>query len=748
LKKFDVLEIPNETKLSYFFKPKFLNSILEYLLDVSERISKDKPVRTINEEIKILKTSPIEFFLDIVSIEFNKHDVSELRYDDDPEKDNINEDLENNNTIVNESLFQVNILNKFLTQIDVEIICSWANGIIGIEDNENYDIHNISKHLFKNAKTFISNIHNSDNLNNSENSDKHNERSINNFRSKEIMKYEKKMIKDEFNIEKKIPSEIYNLELVDLLDLIDQLYLFLSIIFCIGILGKREAWGKTQISFLEEPHKSILNKWCNLEIQDNYLECETNEVNINRNINKLEDIKSPISFNLRSTSLSNLGWMNISGNTNNTTDNKFYKEFEILKIENKELLGMNKELSNYKELNEINNTSLLRILSNLDKEIETNNFKKNNEIDNLKKDHQNVVNKFENEIKNLNDTIKQLKQEIIFNNNKSKEENKIEFNHKNQIREQEINNNELKNFEINEYDRIISELNIKIDIKDLEINDLKNNLNNYGKTFDEFIEKFNEFKGKFRINSLIRANELENILIQVENLEQNMKYNQCKEIINENNHEITYVNNFQELMNEINLNKNESKLIEFKIRIGPNNKIEFINNNGKIIKVDENSLLNGKQILIKFNLEFLFNLLLEKENIGEIREVYKTVLIEQLNKYILLKRCCKILRERNLEFINKFDILIKKDEEVWKWFEIMKKRVKKIEERIEEILFSIIENRCQDKNEIIVELYEIRRNILSCLNQEMIPREEVLINSNKNNGTNSRIVSEETRLEV
>lgn len=827
-----MLNIPKETKLSYFLKPAFLNSILEYLLDVNERVSKTghQPL-TINEEINTLKKSSLESFLDIVSIEFNKHDRWKLFYNDDPDQeiDNEKEKKEIDNTM----LFQVEILNKFLTQIDVEILLSWSNSVGACDDNENYDINAISKHLFKNAKSLIWNINTSENDNGETPGEVDGD--FKTLKKREILKYEKKPIRDEFNIEKKIPSEIYNLEMVDLLDLIDQLYLFMSVIFCIGVLGKREAWGKAQVCFSDEPYKSILKKWCNMEEYNKYLDLDGD--------NK-EDAKSTISLNLHSAFSGNAGWMNVSGTINSSTDPKLLRELESLrnqvkevehlreevketnnlrdqiqeiemlreqvkeveelknqvkeinelrdqvkmikrlkeevrgaenlkqqvkeiesfklqivelkkqvneanklKMQNKELEDLNTKLLNENESQEVTHNSLKEVISELKKAEEDIHNGNEKIIKELQNDHQLHIHEYQLEINELNQTIKQLKQEIVKNSN---EENKIKAKYEKQFKDQEKRYiltrkelmNEKENIKNNEREKEMKELVEKIKDSNSKNAKMQNDLETYKLLLENIYQGFIELKNKFILSNTLRSSEITQVVSELEKIEHILD--------KDDEHQIKRVDNFKDLVRELSDNYNYVDYKEFTIRIHSNNKIEFINSQNELIEVDKLSLEEGKKIEVKFNLEFLMNLLNEREEIEEIRLLYKKVLVEQLNKYLLLKNCCKVLRERNLEYIDKSNLLVERDHEVWSWYKISDKRFNENRIQIEKLIYDIEINGV-GRDEVLFELKLISEEIkinLDAINLDTGVSNRSIGVTNGSEKGRSRVTSVETRMEV
>lgn len=322
MKEFDILEIPKHIKIEYFLTSNFHNVILKYLLAINEEEICDnfKPGRG-------FKQSSIEKFLLYVSVEFEKY------YETNNSKDIGNLEFAETPQIEEEP---IQVLNNFLTKIDIDILSAWKGKKDKIDefDNNKYKNKDERLNLFNDSK-------------------------------KSKMYHKKHSEQDLYIRNNKISSEIFELTISDLVDLIDQLYLYFSVILCIGFFGKRSSWGITQMNYLNKEDKQILKLWFQKEIKfkgfnlDDNISC----TNLN-NSTEIEDYSVKLEgCNIKSI-MKNLGWMNVRDNYNLENiekNNKLIKKCEeyiirneIIENQNIQLIVENEELKQrIKKVNKI-----------------------------------------------------------------------------------------------------------------------------------------------------------------------------------------------------------------------------------------------------------------------------------------------------------------------------------------------------------------------------------------------------------
>lgn len=376
LEEFDVLEIPKRVKISYFLAPQFFHAVLKYLMAVNEDDLSE--TSNFNKEIEASKKSSLEKFLDIISIEFNKHSKVEDEYDDNPDNElhdssdsseknesNVKGTHSKNMSATDSTIFQVEILNLFLTQIDIEILTAWKSDDYSSGEEKSFGHQSTRKKLMEEANKLIWGA----------NKDSSYDDEVNKTLRNDATLYKKKVLhRNDYLMQKKVSSELYNLGITDVIDLINQLYLYMSVILCIGILGKRAAWGITQMNYLDNQSKLILKAWCKNEAKLKEFDLQVDEKEDLADVEIKGNIASTGSLNLQSSNLNyilgNAGWMNVSDSNDvelncNAKILKKCEEFiarnELVESQNIRLLAANEELK-------IKIQSLYEAIENLTKE--------------------------------------------------------------------------------------------------------------------------------------------------------------------------------------------------------------------------------------------------------------------------------------------------------------------------------------------------------------------------------------------
>lgn len=328
--------IPKQGKISYFFNPTFLNHVLDVLLDVEDRVHLPRGVQTINKQINTLKKVPVEHFLDIVSAEFNQVDetgktASEGSGDSNPDRKDFN----------------LEIINKFLQLVDIELLCFWTD--TNVNEDEIYETQTIGNNVYKNARKLFKNVGLLDTKEENATSSK-----------KDLMVYDKKPPRD-IIFDGKSVQTIQNMSLDELLALVDQLFIYMSVLFCVGIFSKRGAWGLVQTNYLSDESKSYLKMWCR-DVDYHYIDLGE--------IEDFEEAKSAVSLNLESALARSAGWLNVGGETE-SAERIVYKDLEDIKSKCKQLSAVNIKLLNEREELGVKNESLLTIINRLGEEVES-----------------------------------------------------------------------------------------------------------------------------------------------------------------------------------------------------------------------------------------------------------------------------------------------------------------------------------------------------------------------------------------
>ena len=370
------------------------------MLDVDIQVSSSGSTHAkkddILKEIGDIRKSALEKFLDIVSIEFNKHDLKNIEMDNIPlenvkslategEIKTVNTGNETVSAVPpdDNSPFQVSVLNLFIQIIDIEILSVWTNEQTVQPEVEAVDIQTISRNMFRGARSLFLNASKvtngkiDDKYRNLDpnHSDDVSDDDVNATISRDIMVYSKRsIIRDEFMVPRKVPNEFYNLNLIDLTDIIDQLYIFMSVIFSVGIMGKRPSWGRSHIAYLDKQSKFALKQWCKLEASFDYQEADFEPTG--------EELKSGSSFELESSNkylmVNSEGWMNLS-NTHSIMNlmtsskdeiyNKLNLEIDILRKENEATINANSKTETVNEELTVKVESLYSMVEMLTKEL-------------------------------------------------------------------------------------------------------------------------------------------------------------------------------------------------------------------------------------------------------------------------------------------------------------------------------------------------------------------------------------------
>jgi hypothetical protein len=373
---------------------------LKYLLDVDTQVSSSVSTHAkkddLLKEIGDIRKSALEKFLDIVSIEFNKHDLRNIEMDNIPLQNvkplateggikTVKTGNETASAVLpdDNSPFQVSVLNIFIQIIDIEILSVWTNEQAVQPEVEAVDIQTISQNMFKGARSLFLNASKvtsekiDDKFKSLEpnHSDDVSDDDVNATLSRDIMVYSKKsIVRDEFTVPRKVPNEFYNLNLIDLTDIIDQLYIFMSVIFSVGIMGKRPSWGRSHIAYLDKQSKFALKKWCKLEASFDYQEADFEPTG--------EELKSGSSLELESSNkylmVNSEGWMNLS-NTHSIMNlmtsskdeiyNKLNLEIDILRKENEAITNANSKTETVNEELTVKVESLYSMVEMLTKEL-------------------------------------------------------------------------------------------------------------------------------------------------------------------------------------------------------------------------------------------------------------------------------------------------------------------------------------------------------------------------------------------
>lgn len=328
--------IPKQGKISYFFNPTFLNHVLDVLLDVEDRVHLPRGVQTINKQINTLKKAPVEHFLDIVSAEFNQVDETGKTALEGSGDSNLDR-----------KDFNLEIINKFLQLVDIELLCFWTD--TNVNEDEIYETQTIGNNVYKNARKLFKNVGLLDTKEENATSSK-----------KDLMVYDKKPPRD-IIFDGKSVQTIQNMSLDELLALVDQLFIYMSVLFCVGIFSKRGAWGLVQTNYLSDESKSYLKMWCR-DVDYHYIDLGE--------IEDFEEAKSAVSLNLESALARSAGWLNVGGETE-SAERIVYKDLEDIKSKCKQLSAVNIKLLNEREELGVKNESLLTIINRLGEEVES-----------------------------------------------------------------------------------------------------------------------------------------------------------------------------------------------------------------------------------------------------------------------------------------------------------------------------------------------------------------------------------------
>lgn len=328
--------IPKQGKISHFFNPTFLNHVLDVLLDVEDRVHLPRGVQTINKQINTLKKVPVEHFLDIVSAEFNQVDETGKTALEGSGDSNLDR-----------KDFNLEIINNFLQLVDIELLCFWTD--TNVNEDEIYETQTIGNNVYKNARKLFKNVGLLDTKEENATSSK-----------KDLMVYDKKPPRD-IIFDGKSVQTIQNMSLDELLALVDQLFIYMSVLFCVGIFSKRGAWGLVQTNYLSDESKSYLKMWCR-DVDYHYIDLGE--------IEDFEEAKSAVSLNLESALARSAGWLNVGGETE-SAERIVYKDLEDIKSKCKQLSAVNIKLLNEREELGVKNESLLTIINRLGEEVES-----------------------------------------------------------------------------------------------------------------------------------------------------------------------------------------------------------------------------------------------------------------------------------------------------------------------------------------------------------------------------------------
>lgn len=421
------MEIPKQAKISFFFKPHFLNFVLLYFLGLKNDITIIDETNNFPHLLKSLKLSPLQKFLDIISLEFNKHDSMKTDRED---PDVINDATLTNLSIQNENqnhcqnhcqnesvvddgsenvndndaksviktlivpndsspsegdsyIYQSNIINKFLEKIDIEVLNCWACDVSEVDISDARRIHNNEIFSFNNEtnnhKSFI---------------DKFNKQCGNMLFKKPIGNYVDKLSRGKNEL---IFQNLNDLEFNDFNLIINQLYLYMSIILCVGVLCNRGAWGIIQLRYLKKNEdKKILAKWDRLE---------NNDLNILQLSSYYEGNMVALDSGVLNDVMGDGGWMNVSSELNNYTSTFEDFKTKLLNLE-KDKISLNDEnliLNNKNEELLTRNQELVRIINECNGE----NNKIDNEI-NIEKVRNEIKNLYENQINDINNKYQEI----------------------------------------------------------------------------------------------------------------------------------------------------------------------------------------------------------------------------------------------------------------------------------------------------------------------------------------------------
>lgn len=623
------MEIPKKAKLSYFLSPQFFYLVLKYLMAINENDMIETFPLDFNKEIRATKKSSLERFLDIISIEFNKHSKVDENYDDDPDHEvynfgsiskgsgtNSRKPEDRSKTETDSAIFQVEILNFFLSQIDIEILTAWKSDDPCMGD-KNYGHQSTRKKIIDEANKLFWGA----------NKDVSQDEEMGKTLRNDPMVYKKKVFqRNDYLLQKKVSSELSDLGILDVIDLINQLYVYMSVILCIGILGKRAAWGITQMNYLDNNSKLALKGWCRNEakLKEFDLQLDNNEDSANLDIKG--NIASTASLNLQSSNLNyilgNAGWMNVSEGIESDIicNGKIFKKFEefiakheLIENQNMNLLAANEELK----------TKLQHLYE---------------AIENLRKEANNEKNEG---MKNENG--KATDEEIIGSKKGISGSGEIEADNLTVTDEASVGGNYTidKNSKAltemrEQYEKMIYELKTKL----LETENINSDLN------QEI--KFLEFKN----DDLMQDKDLIIAKLDAEKAYlENLHYISCLEDVHEDG------------------------------KKGVNEKIKDRENTGQESNSTITILLLAKALIEKQNAY--------QESVDDI----KNELLLFSSKYEILKSFTKKIRERNLQYSLAVNEMLENDRRVWEWVMGLKYRVKKVEaqlgkmrDRMDEIL--------------------------------------------------------------
>lgn len=634
-----MLEIPCKTKISYFFKRNFLNAILKLLLVVDGLETKYDTVENLTNEICTLRKSPLEQFLDIISIEFNKHDRAREKYNDDPEREQTAysikhtqaEDLGEQFDL--EYIFPVGIINQFLSLIDVEIVSSWYDGTTDQHEDEENKIENFrirvsSSNVDTNCEKIKGRVYRS------KEEGLEIDRTRGTQREKKILTYEKKYPnRKRFLIESKVSSELCDLDMTDLKDLIDQLYLYMSIIFCVGILGKRAAWGLTQARFLNNSTKVILKKWCDIEINSNE---ELLDLDFKIDIENEGDgnLNFPSSLDYKDTAKP--GLENESSKLPNE-DINLRNELNDLKAKNEELNMVNKQLFNEKEKLCIKNQSLIEVIKTISKPSKEHHSgskgsckqksgvnkvelskKRGEEVDRLEKHSKELKDNRDGMIERLE---RKKTEEITML--KEKEESMLA---------KYVN-------KVQHIDNLLGALENEYKTK------LEGQMLEYERIFSEINDLFILIKANYCSSRAVIGKELSEYCAEFDDL----------------------VNKLSKLQREAGGKKGKSKdcgYREISMKIYPDNEM-VLYEDGAVVGFE--GVRAVKNVTTKIDIYILFDLLNQNLKDKGLEKIYQREIIYRLKKYRVLKDMSKRMREKNIIYLAALKSVIRVNKNMWSW---------------------------------------------------------------------------------
>lgn len=739
MQTFELMNIPKCCKLSYFLKPEFFDDYLNYLVGISGSVfnsSSRSSNKTVNDQITNMRKPYLEIFLDLVSIEFNKHDIAKSLHDDNPDQEPVVGLL--SATEIDTPIIGVELFNNFLTFLDIEIILSWYKGNSDDHDHFDFQLLNINKQA-----TAIGLLNRKENKFPKADTSRHDEMYEIEEQNctdidKDLRTSEKKRIQGDVTIDRKIPSEIYELELHDLIDLVDQLYIFMSVLFCACILGKRGAWGITQLHYLQEESKKAIKKWGIIEAKYQFLDLSIET--------DLEELRTFVSLNLDSPIMGTSGWLNVSSNV---SELKYRKELEDVKLKNQELNLLNLKVSHDFEQNESKMRGLYEHITKLSRELEEYSdreeeyklLKKQIEISEIKcrnyeRRYKEELDRLTKDSEKLSDTITQfqvmIKQRQTFDDiainekdktikdleakvrglvktgedelKRSKEVTQMKMQLKKEFEQRERG---LQN-EIKEYENTVAKLRQEIsDYENLIINKEKNEwfhldeIRDLEKELRELIKEHEKDKKEMVAEFINKENAMKELLeLKLKTLEErfhqvNHKENEkdsdkvstlyeCNDRTTELESELEkleytykmkqlYKNgDFQSLIELINKGKCS---FEMKVRIDQDREVTFLFDD-KIVDVEP----LVKEVSVRIKLHQIIQIIKGNIVLDEIHELYHEEMINQLKKHYSLKKCCDQQRTKIYEYHSLVETMNERDLKVWRWVHMIEERVNKSEE--------------------------------------------------------------------